>query len=109
MPGRSCDAPDSDDNDPLLTCEMEDGTSISVEAVSAKMTNAEAEKQCVNPYADSPEEIEVELKPKKGFAMLWCTTKVRDWSKQAAEKRIAAAEPVPELEPVHADYDITYG
>jgi hypothetical protein len=126
VPGRDCDKPT--DDDPMLSCEMEDGTSISVEAVPAKMTQAEAEKQCVNLYAGAPDAVvavgpnnyvagvdktRVELKgnPKQGFLMLWCTTEARDWSVAAAEKRKEWAKPIPSAAPVttHADFDITYG
>ena len=105
-PGRSCDAEDW-----FLVCDMEDGKSISVEAVPVNITKDKATDLCTNPYATSPEAITFELKgnPKQGFLMLWCTTEARDWSVAAAEKRKewakAEAAPVAEV----AEIKITNG
>lgn len=89
-PGRSCDPDEA-----MLTCEMEDGRSISVQAVPAKTTKAEAADLCVNPFASEPQKTTVELKggdKQAGYVLLWCTDKATPSLKAAAERRIASAK-----------------
>jgi hypothetical protein len=121
VPGRSCDADDWE-----LICEMEDGRSISVQAVPVNTSEAKAAELCTNPYADAPDYVvavgpkdyangvdktKAELKgnPKWKFLMLWCTTEARDWSVAAAEERKQSANPVPVATSVIPEIKITNG
>ena len=110
VPGRSCDA-----DDWMLSCAMEDGTSVSVEAVPLNTSEAKAAELCTNPYADASDagaKTKVELKGnlKQGFLMLWCTVEARGRSLAAAEKRKKwAAEPAASPVTTSPNFAISYG
>jgi hypothetical protein len=112
VPGRSCDADDWE-----LICEMEDGRSISVQAVPVNTSEAKAAELCTNPYAtpqdhaNGVDKTKAELKgnPKWKFMVLWCTTEARDWSVAAAEKRKQSANAAPADISVIPEIKITNG
>ena len=117
--GRSCDTDDAANP----TCEMEDGTAISIEAVPVKLSQAEADVKCASDYvyaedSNAPDGIrittrevsKVEFKPAGAkFKLLWCTYAAQDWSSRAAENRVKWGDVnvIPEVEV--AEYKITTG